>query len=33
MSGHLTELKYSPDETKKTWHFYNEHGDATYGKR
>lgn len=27
MSGHLTELKYSPDETKKTWHFYNEEGE------
>ena len=29
MSGHLTELQYSPDETKKTWHFYDENGDAT----
>ena len=27
MSGHLTELQYSPDETKKTWHFYNEDGE------
>ena len=25
----LTELNYEPDETKKTWHFYNENGDAT----
>lgn len=25
----LTELNYEPDETKKTWHFYDEHGDAT----
>ena len=27
MTGHLTELQYSPDETKKTWHFYNEDGE------
>ena len=25
----LRELNYSPDETKKTWHFYDENGDAT----
>ena len=25
----LKQLDYSPDETKKTWHFYDEHGDAT----
>ena len=25
----LKELTYDPDETKKTWHFYNENGDAT----
>ena len=25
----LTELNYEPDETKKTWHFYDENGDAT----
>ena len=25
----LKELNYSPDETKKTWHFYNENGDPT----
>ena len=24
----LKELTYDPDETKKTWHFYDEHGDA-----
>ena len=27
MRGQLTELQYSPDETKKTWHFYNEEGE------
>ena len=25
----LKELTYNPDETKKTWHFYDENGDAT----
>ena len=25
----LRELTYNPDETKKTWHFYDENGDAT----
>ena len=25
----LTELNYEPDETKKTWHFYDENGNAT----
>ena len=25
----LKQLDYDPDETKKTWHFYDEHGDAT----
>jgi len=23
----LNELDYDPDETKKTWHFYNEDGE------
>ena len=23
----LNELDYEPDETKKTWHFYNEDGE------
>ena len=27
MRGQLKELQYSPDETKKTWHFYNEEGE------
>ena len=25
----LKQLDYDPDETKKTWHFYDEHGNPT----